>query len=96
MIRSTGAQIGLLAFAVAVVAGLYAGNPPTVILLRALFALLGGVVVGQIAGWATKLVLRDHLQKRKLHIDREHLEAMRALTPPADTNEASAEPAEAS
>ncbi|MBP7744992.1 MAG: hypothetical protein KA383_02595 [Phycisphaerae bacterium] len=96
MIRHTGAQIGLLAFAVAVVAGLYAGNPATVILMRALLALLGGVVIGQLAGWAAKLVLRDHLQRRKLHIDREHLEAMRALTPPADVREATAEPAEVS
>lgn len=96
MIRNTGAQIGLLAFAVAVVAGLHAGNPATVILVRALCALLGGVVVGQIAGWTAKLVLRDYLQKRKLRIDHEHLEAMRALTPPAGADVAATEPAEAS
>jgi MFS family permease len=80
MVRSIGVQIGLLAFAVATIAGVYAGNPPTVILLRALLAMLLGAVVGQAAGWAAKVVLRDHLQRKKLHIDGRHFEEIRALT----------------
>lgn len=79
MARTAGAQIGLLAFAVAIVAGLYAGNPPTVILARALWALLLGALIGHAAGWACKLVLRDYLQRRKLAVDREHMAAVRAL-----------------
>lgn len=79
MVRSTGVQIGLLAFAVAVIAGVYAGNPATVVMLRALLAMLVGVLIGQAAGWMAKLVLRDHLQRRKLQIDQQHFEAIRAL-----------------
>jgi hypothetical protein len=80
MVRTTGVQIGLLAFAIAVIAGVYAGNSATVILLRALLAMALGVVVGQAAGWTAKLVLRDHLQRRKLAIDHQHFEAIRTMT----------------
>jgi len=79
MVRNTGAQLGLLAFTVAILAGLYAGNSVLLVLTRALFALLLGAVIGQLAGWAAKAVLRDHLQKKKLQIDRAHIEAVRAL-----------------
>ena len=80
MVRSIGAQLGLLAFGVALLAGLYAGNSATVVLMRALVAMVVGAVVGQAAGWAAKYVLREHLQRQKLLIDREHLAAVQALT----------------
>ena len=79
MVRSTGAQIGLLAFAFAIVAGLYAGNSATVILTRAIGAMLLGAVIGQVAGWVVRLILRDHLQRKKLRIDDEHFKAMREM-----------------
>lgn len=78
MVRSIGAQIGLLAFAVAIIAGLSVGNSPTTILIRALLIMLAACVLGQLVGWTGKLVLRDHLQKKKLEIDRAHREAIRA------------------
>lgn len=78
MIRRIGAQVALLAFGVAVAGGLYAGNPPLTVLLRALAALAGGFVVGQVAAFSAKLVLRDFLQKRKVEMDREHLRSLRA------------------
>jgi hypothetical protein len=97
MVRSTGVQIGLFAFAVALLAGLYAGNSATVVLTRALVAMAGAVVVGQLAAWATRLVLRDHLQHKKLQVDREHLAALEALSGDAlpETAEPSTEPVEA-
>ena len=90
MVRSIGAQIGLLAFMIAVLAGIEAGNAPSVVLLRALVALVLGATVGQAAGWAAKLVLRDSLQTMKLDIDRRHFEAVRAM----NATEAESEPAE--
>jgi hypothetical protein len=92
MVRTIGAQIGLLAFAVALVAGIYVGNTPTTVLMRALVAMVFGVLAGQSAAWAAKVVLRDHLQQKKLQIDREHLARVRMLAgeppeaaePPAD------------
>ena len=97
MIRTMGAQIGLLAFTVAIVAGIYVGNPGTVVLLRGLLALLLGALIGQAVGWTAKLVLRDHLQRRKLRIDREHFEAIRAMTRAdgPDTPASGSEPAKA-
>jgi len=93
MVRTLGAQIGLLALAVAIIAGLYAGNSPTVILWRALLATLIGVIIGQLGGWAAKMVLREHLLRKKLHIDRLHLEAVRAMTsPPAEAEVPTANP----
>jgi NhaP-type Na+/H+ or K+/H+ antiporter len=97
MVRTLGAQIGLLTFAVAIVAGIYAGNSASVILTRALGALLVGAVIGQASGWAARLVLREHLQRKKLHIDRQHLEALQALSgeTKAETAPSESQPAEA-
>jgi NhaP-type Na+/H+ or K+/H+ antiporter len=96
MVHATSAQIGLLAFAVAVIAGTSAGNTMSFVLTRALLAMLVGAVVGQVAGWTAKVVLRDHLQRKKLEIDRQHFEAVRAMelaAPAAETVE-QAEPVE--
>lgn len=87
LVGTTGAQIGLLAFAVAVVAGLLAGNSATVILLRAIVALLVGAGVGQAAAWTAKTVLRDYLQRRKLLIDQEHKAAVQAILTPGDVSD---------
>jgi hypothetical protein len=87
MVRSTSAQLGLLAFAIAIVAGLYAGNSATLILSRALLALVTGALLGQLAGRAARTVLRDFLQRKKLAIDQEHVAAVQRMVaelPPAD------------
>ena len=83
-----------MTFAVAIVAGLHAGNSATVVLLRALAALMLGAIVGQAAGWTAKIVLREHLQRRKLQIDRAHIESVRALPVAETTAAAKSEPAE--
>jgi len=79
MIRTTAARIALLAFGLTLLAGVYAGNSPATVLFRALVALLLGLLVGQIAGWAGRVLLRDHLQRRKRAIDEEHAAAVRAM-----------------
>ncbi len=79
MVRSLGAQLGLLAFTVAIVAGLNVGNSPTTILIRALLAMLAAYVLGKAVAWTGSIMLRDHLQRRKLSIDRAHNEAVREL-----------------
>ncbi len=86
MVSSLGAQIGLLAFAVALLAGMLSGNAPTVVLLRALGALVMGAIVGQAAGWAAKQVLREYLQKRKTEIDQNHLAEIRVMDNTPDTD----------
>lgn len=88
MIGSLGAQLGLLAFAVAIFAGLLAGNSAGTVLSRALMVLALAVLVGQMAAATIKLVLRDHLQRRKLAIDRQHLKEMETIRQPAPNSDA--------
>jgi hypothetical protein len=77
MIGSLCAQIALLAFAAAIVAGLYAGNTPVTVLTRALVAMVVALLIGKLAGWTNRLVLHDHLRRKKLAIDQAHLDAAR-------------------
>lgn len=79
MARSIGAQLALLTFGLALLAGLYARNAPTTILTRALVAMLAAYALGQLIAAAIKRVIRDHLQRRKTGIDREHLEELRSI-----------------
>lgn len=98
MIRTVSAQIGLLAFGVAIVAGLYAGNSATATLGRALLAMFGGAAIGHVAAWAARSVLRDYFQRRKHEIDQQHVDAMQALASayePDDNEPAQEEAAEA-
>lgn len=74
MTRVIAAQLGLLAFGLAVCAGLLAGNAPATVLLRALAAMVAAAGSGLIAGGVIRLVLRDHVRSRKLKIDRRHVE----------------------
>lgn len=73
MIGSISAQVALLAFAVAIVAGLLVGNSPVTVLTRALVAMFLALVVARLVTTCTKLILRDHLQRRKFAIDESHI-----------------------
>jgi len=96
MARAIGVQIGLLAFGAALLAGVAAGNSPVVVLVRALTAMVLGLVVGQVAGAAAHRVLREHLLRKKLAIDREHLDLLRTSSPgPPDPDPPAATEAEA-
>ncbi len=74
MSASSSAQIALLAFATAIVAGLGAGNAPETILSRALGVLVVAWLVGQLASAAANRVLGEHLTARKIKLDRAHLD----------------------
>ena len=81
MVGSLSAQIALLAFAAAIVAGLAAGNSAATVLTRALVAMVAALLVGKLAAGSIKLVLRDHLQRRKLAIDQAHVAALEEAQP---------------
>jgi uncharacterized membrane protein len=72
--RCIGAQIALLGFALALAAGLYAGNTPVTILTRAIVSMFVCLAVGRGAAWAAKLVLQDFWRRRKSEIDRRSAE----------------------
>ncbi len=75
MVSSASVQVGLLAFALAIAAGLYSGNSATTVLSRALVAMVVGLVAARLAGGAMRLVLREYLQQKKYEIDRRYAEA---------------------
>ena len=63
--RYTGACLGLLAFAIAVVAGLSVKNPPTLVLSRAVWALVVFCVIGLLLGTIAQAVLTEHRRRRE-------------------------------
>ncbi|QOJ14391.1 MAG: hypothetical protein HRU75_06960 [Planctomycetia bacterium] len=84
MQQAIAAQVALLAFSAALVAGLLAGNTPLTILSRSLIVMLGALIVARVVGECARRVLRDHLQKRKVEIDRSHVDGAEAAPSSAE------------
>ncbi len=77
MIRLCGGSLGLLAFAIALLLGLSAGNPPEIILERAVAALFIFCGLGLGVGWVGSRVLDEHAVRKN-----------REMFPPAEKDEA--------
>ncbi|NLX22868.1 MAG: hypothetical protein GXY55_14545 [Phycisphaerae bacterium] len=82
MVRLSGAALGLLAFSVAIIQGLAAGNPVEVILGRAIWALLLFCVLGLIVGYVAQRVLDEHTVRRHGELFKEVEEAPNDSEPP--------------
>lgn len=89
MIRRTGACLGLLAFCLTIVRGMGAGNPPEVILTRALWAMIIFFLLGLVLGFAGHLAINEHTANRAKVLA---VELERARTGP-DAAEATEAPA---
>ncbi len=89
MIRRAGACLGLLAFFLAIVRGMGAGNPPELILTRALWAMIIFFILGMVLGYAGHLAISEHTANRaeKLAVE---LERARASPDDAEAAEAPA------
>ncbi len=59
MAQLCGASCGLLLFSAMVVCGMMAGNPVETIVVRAIGGLLGGLMLGTVAGWIGTVVVQD-------------------------------------
>ncbi|MFH0982167.1 MAG: hypothetical protein V2A79_11570 [Planctomycetota bacterium] len=62
--RFSGATLGLLAFSVAVLGGLWVGDPATVILSRAIWSLVVFCVLGLVLGTAAQAVVAEYARRR--------------------------------
>ncbi|MBN1514796.1 MAG: hypothetical protein JXB13_22480 [Phycisphaerae bacterium] len=62
--RYTGGILGMLAFAVSVLAGLWVGNPVAIILSRAVWALVLFSVIGLSLGAVAQFVIDDYARRR--------------------------------
>lgn len=66
--RFAGASLGLLAFTIAVLGGLYAHNPITVTLSRSILALIMFCVLGMSLGTAVQMVITEYENRREEEI----------------------------
>jgi hypothetical protein len=64
MVRLTGAALGFLAFAIAIVLGLTVGNTAETILIRAIQAMFIFFALGLAVGWIACRVIDEHSLKQ--------------------------------
>jgi hypothetical protein len=83
IVRFTGATLGLLAFSVAILGGLWADNPTTVVLSRAIWSLVVFCVLGLALGAVAQAVVDEYARRR---LDSVHAES-EAQTPASDGQE---------
>ena len=72
--RFAGAGLGFFAFTVAVVAGLFAGNPPTTVLSRGILSLFLFFIIGLVIGQAAQSIILEHQEARNSEIERQYRE----------------------
>ncbi len=84
MARLTGAALGFLAFAVAILLGLWSNNTFEVILTRALWAMVMFFGLGLFTGWVAYRVLDEHALMRARQLEEELKNAMPAEEAPAE------------
>lgn len=65
MVRRAGATLALLGFAVSTLVGLSAGNPPVVVLQRALSTLVACLFVGLVGGWVAERIVEEHVRHKE-------------------------------
>lgn len=68
--RFTGASLGLFAFAVTTVAGLFVRNPVEVVLSRGILALFIFCFIGFLLGHVAQLVVTEYEKERATEISR--------------------------
>ena len=64
IVRFSGVTLGLLAFSVAILGGLWTGNPVTEILSRAIWSLVVFCALGLAVGAAAQAVIGEYARKR--------------------------------
>ena len=73
--RFAGAALGLLAFAIAVIGGIYVQNPVAVTLSRGILALCMFCLIGLLLGAAAQMVVDEHTKDREEEIRKRYRES---------------------
>lgn len=68
--RTIAAVLGLLGFCVCILGGLWAGNPPTLVISRALWAMFIFFIIGLVTGFAARIVVREYVADRETALRR--------------------------
>ena len=66
--RYAGATLGLFAFSIVIIAGIFTHNPMTVTLSRSIFALFLFCIIGFVLGGAAQMVINEYHQERETKI----------------------------
>lgn len=66
--RYAGATLGLFAFSIVIIAGIFTHNPITVTLSRSIFALFLFCLIGFVLGGAAQLVINEYHEERETQI----------------------------
>ncbi len=69
MVRLVGASLGFLAFALAILAGVWSGNPIAVIVERAILALVLFFLLGASLGWVAQRVIDERVGQRRAEME---------------------------
>ncbi len=72
--RFCGATLGILAFTITIIAGLFVGNPVQVTLSRSVVALFIFFGIGLLLGGAAQLVIAEHEENQEAGIRRRYHE----------------------
>ena len=88
--RYAGASLGLLAFTIVLIAGLFTQNPANVTLSRGILALFIFCLIGLVLGTAAQKVISEHEQKRESEI-RDRYQDDDGKSPDAENETTSAE-----
>lgn len=59
----TAGTLALLAFSAAIFAGLWAGNQPSAILVRAWWSMIMFLALGAAIGWMGQIVVNEYIKK---------------------------------
>lgn len=90
--RILGASLGLLAFTITIIAGLYVQNPVTVTLARGILALFVFCVIGLVLGGAAQLIVNEHEREGAKEIREKYREGLVETDAAASGEEAIEEP----
>ena len=85
--RYAGATLGLFAFTIVIMAGMFTHNPMAVTLSRSIFALFLFCFIGFVLGGVAQMVVNEHEQQRESQI-RKRYQKISAVKEDADSHQA--------
>ncbi len=63
--RAVGATLGFFAFTISIFAGIWVGQPVSLTLSRAIWAMFVFCIIGLVTGYCAHVVVREHIRKRE-------------------------------
>lgn len=88
VIKLFAGTLSILAFSIALFAGVWAGNEFTTILIRAWSAMILFLIIGAVIGWFAQIVLDEHnRQKAEKEIEQANNQSAQEQSEPINNSE---------